>query len=725
MDAGRSQVGARGQTPKRADAGAGAPVSNRPATNTPITKRSSDASSTQTSPVSQVRNSSPAGLGGAGQPVLAAQADMAQAARGEILTDPQAIFDHGLGTNPQARENYQGLTKEQQGTFREMYMSQLPEGTEVNTAPQMGMGMGGMAGMGKGGGFGKSAQPSPEEIEKQKEQWLTGATRTHLVGLLGSGDLTATDSKGNTVLSNLDRLRTQETAESVDRGKLFQSTVMNLNQPTTSGAPSGGSQTAAELQKTIADQNPAEYSRVVAELATPEGRSQLGETTLQRGRDQQGELDGVMMESNKLFQNSLTAEQAGGELFRQDVLGEPKSQGRFEQLSSDEQARLKGVYETTLPEGRNSPQPMVGFGQPGAEPPTQEQREAIAESMKVRQKNMDANATRDGLVQLLDSGKLQSTDKNGDSLLSNLDRLRTQEFAEEGSERLDGNTVLGDVIKQTADPGLIRQGSKGTCVPTSLEFVQARNQPAEYARVVAGLTSKEGTVELKDGTNIARDHNLVAEDGSGRSSASRVYQASMMEFANGSLDYRNEEDQHFRNNWFGVSEPVTNNDGKPSRGLYPSQSEVLGEALFGKNFETHRGPHRGGGEQWKQDISGALEGEKVVRVGMRWSRNPDDRDGYHSLTVEKMDDKHVYLRNPWGAGEAGNQDESRASGPIREALRPDGPALGQDQVFGGMMGGMMGGGGAPQSDIPTGEAGMLRMTREEFASNLSSYMVEQ
>ncbi|MGE0495356.1 MAG: hypothetical protein AB7S38_39485 [Vulcanimicrobiota bacterium] len=104
------------------------------------------------------------------------------------------------------------------------------------------------------------------------------------------------------------------------------------------------------------------------------------------------------------------------------------------------------------------------------------------------------NALHPNLARLLAEGKLTQTDSQGKSLLDNLSALTSQPRA----EGLDGRAVLQETL--TALGPSLNMG-------TPSEQLANRN-PAEYARLVAGLTSPEGKVTLAGGQTLQRPDQL-------------------------------------------------------------------------------------------------------------------------------------------------------------------------------------------------------------------------
>lgn len=115
-------------------------------------------------------------------------------------------------------------------------------------------------------------------------------------------------------------------------------------------------------------------------------------------------------------------------------------------------------------------------------------------------------------------------------------------------EDAPGRTILlGELIRNIVHPGRITQGLKGTCAATCVEIYVAERDPAEYARIIAGLVSPAGRVVLRSGGELVRDEDVLEPDEYEfrRSPVSRIFQVACMEYAYPELDYHNAEDGQF------------------------------------------------------------------------------------------------------------------------------------------------------------------------------------
>lgn len=219
--------------------------------------------------------------------------------------------------------------------------------------------------------------------------------------------------------------------------------------------------------------------------------------------------------------------------------------------------------------------------------------------------------------------------RDGKNLLEQLDGLSKQPLA---PGLADSDKLLAQTVKEVFIPQSIAQGYRNTCGATASVISLAEANPAEYVRLVAGLASVDGTVQLANGDTIARESNTLAADDSSRSVSQRLLEPALMEYANGIFDYNNATDKTF----FVVP------------GLLTGWIQHLQAGLFGKPFTSQEG----NGATLAPKVEEALKaGQTPVLVGMEW---PEAGKG-HCLKVESIeqvgDQKFVVLTNPWGQTE--------------------------------------------------------------------------
>lgn len=136
-------------------------------------------------------------------------------------------------------------------------------------------------------------------------------------------------------------------------------------------------------------------------------------------------------------------------------------------------------------------------------------------------------AATNALRRLALEGMLQaSKDMEGHTLLQALDVVGKQ----------DPVSVLENVLPEVVNPSVIRQGYSGTCSTTALQIQFAREQPAEYVRVIGALAG-EGTVKLRGATmtRVPGTERVGAVNGAPdpRSDSGRLFQSAAMLLGSG------------------------------------------------------------------------------------------------------------------------------------------------------------------------------------------------
>lgn len=214
----------------------------------------------------------------------------------------------------------------------------------------------------------------------------------------------------------------------------------------------------------------------------------------------------------------------------------------------------------------------------------------------------------------------------GGGLLTQLGEIADQHVA----EGIDRSQLLSELIRETANPTCINQMGKGTCVATSVSIKLALANPAEYARLIAGLARPEGQVKLANGDTIRREHDW--NDTTGRSQSVRLLQPALMDYGNQG-EYDNTRDN---STWWGLG----GRDGTPSWG----RDKIL-EGLFDRTFDTVEVL------PWERDvifdrIARQANSGTPVSVALKWG------DRGHAVLVTAVRDGRVYYTNPWGQKES-------------------------------------------------------------------------
>lgn len=203
---------------------------------------------------------------------------------------------------------------------------------------------------------------------------------------------------------------------------------------------------------------------------------------------------------------------------------------------------------------------------------------------------------------LAERNLLEKQDVYGRSLYQHFLQIADEPMCKTFEEAPGRTILMGELIRNIANPGRITQGLKGTCAATCIEIYLAERDPVEYARLCAGLMTPDGRVKLRNDDKLSRDEDVLAPDEHEfrRSPVSRIFQVACMEYAYPELDYRNDIDGQLQG------------------------SENTGTGLSLKAFE--RLLHAISGETWKTISDGFSQFAKLL--GLDSSKLPDlHRDG--------------------------------------------------------------------------------------------------
>lgn len=282
------------------------------------------------------------------------------------------------------------------------------------------------------------------------------------------------------------------------------------------------------------------------------------------------------------------------------------------------------------------------------------------------------------------SHALLSRDSAGRTLLDNLHTLATgplnPALEQNGIRR---HELLQGVLQETAAPGEVNQSCRGTCTVTSMQWMLCMREPAEYARLVAGLSSPQGSVQLRNGDTLNLRPTTILPDETNRTPSERFFQSSMMEYAIGNgMIYSNLTDSRHSGfmgmfsegvalvrRAFGAQSTVVDNGN--GSGLYDHESTRAMSALFGQPHALDTGNRGFFSNLWgamREIFSGHPENAAnhfrpayhVVQslqanpgphwISMNWGA-PDEHGrvhGGHAVVVTRVEEGRVYFRNPWG-----------------------------------------------------------------------------
>jgi hypothetical protein len=102
---------------------------------------------------------------------------------------------------------------------------------------------------------------------------------------------------------------------------------------------------------------------------------------------------------------------------------------------------------------------------------------------------------------------------------------------------LSASAIVSGMILEIHDPGRLDQGLGSTCGAASLQINLVHRNPAEYARLCAGLLS-DGSVAMRNGDTLTRHEQSISPTPSDlRTPTERIFQSAIMEYANPYTEY--------------------------------------------------------------------------------------------------------------------------------------------------------------------------------------------
>lgn len=247
------------------------------------------------------------------------------------------------------------------------------------------------------------------------------------------------------------------------------------------------------------------------------------------------------------------------------------------------------------------------------------------------------SATLQNLNSAWENGRLRRLDPDGISTMQHLHRLLTQTLA----PGLDHDVLLKELAAALAEPGEINQQGAGTCGITSVEYIHSQEDPSDWVRVLAGLSSQEGHVHLRDGTLLQRNPTGLANDKFGRNNIDRLYQSSMSELFNGDNRYDNQQDLNL------------DAQGKSTgRGLPRTEVARALSSIFGQPYEYDE--YKGDRHETDQDLRLRLADGQRVWISINWVADLKDAPISHAIALEAVHGDSVSLRNPQGLADDGS-----------------------------------------------------------------------
>ena len=112
----------------------------------------------------------------------------------------------------------------------------------------------------------------------------------------------------------------------------------------------------------------------------------------------------------------------------------------------------------------------------------------------------DRIALRARIMEALESlenhGMLERSDSTGRTLVDSLIMVAEEAFWDPFALEPGRTRIFSELVLNLSEPKRINQGLKGTCAAACIESYMAEREPAEYARVIAGLVTRDGMARL-------------------------------------------------------------------------------------------------------------------------------------------------------------------------------------------------------------------------------------
>lgn len=269
-----------------------------------------------------------------------------------------------------------------------------------------------------------------------------------------------------------------------------------------------------------------------------------------------------------------------------------------------------------------------------------------ADYEKIKQLCGDDPMAQKALMAMLLDGRLTGGKdlKGGQDMLHHLARMGSDPVA----AGVDRKALVTNVIEEMENSLNIAQHGKGTCVATSATIMLVRQNPTEYARLIADLASPAGKTTLQNGAELERETDWAKDDGDydPRTPSVRLLQPALMEYGNFFMDYDNGADA---NRVLGL---------KLGGGLNTAGADRLLEGLTGKDFDNIFVVTRFNRESAWNRIEESLAAGKSVPVSVHWQNLGSSG---HQIILDKIEGEWVHFTNPWGQSERVKLSEIKAN----------------------------------------------------------------
>jgi hypothetical protein len=231
---------------------------------------------------------------------------------------------------------------------------------------------------------------------------------------------------------------------------------------------------------------------------------------------------------------------------------------------------------------------------------------------------------------------LTEKDTKGATLLDNLSRVATQPLNASLYSQTSSSEMLTSLLRDVVNPNRIDQGDSDTCTVTSMQWELVNDAPAEYARLMAGLTGPNGQATMQGGGTLKLGAGDLEDNAQhGRTVTSALFQSAAMDDANG------------RDIYDPTTDRSTKADGSGTyHGLSPDQQTHILDQLFGIKYSVKNLYNEQQGQQVLDSLKGFDASKQINRPVMI---DLDEGSVNHTVTLEKVTADKVYFRDPYGS----------------------------------------------------------------------------
>lgn len=294
------------------------------------------------------------------------------------------------------------------------------------------------------------------------------------------------------------------------------------------------------------------------------------------------------------------------------------------------------VVGNAPPPDQDTPPPAVDKVKPLVAPGTPlaaDRQEMIG---RVREVIGDDYAANAALARILAAGRFHAG-KLLPNLLALATKKRHPELMLQGG--IDSDLIVKQTIRHVDNPLRVQQGlGRGTCGAGVIEYLLLRRDPAEFVRLIEGITGFNGQATLRSGRTLTLPRTAIVRDESERVDIDRLFQSTIMNHATAMswlFDYDNaKDDESF---WAAAS----GNSQMPLWGFSSMFEDIIGESrttisVLGRSAE-----------KVAESIAAETDQGERVPVILRFT-------SLHWLNVDRIvrgTDGRVsswILRNPWG-----------------------------------------------------------------------------